>query len=150
MIAKAKAPLASARPIGTSSESSPGAARIGINTRNGTTARSWNSNTPYCSLSNLVTTAVDDIASAPPTANAACQDSPNITPIARVLRVEITTWVRPMPRTMLRIAISRGIDTSRPIANSRKTTPISAICSIACESGINPKPRLPASSPTTR
>jgi hypothetical protein len=83
------------------------------------------------SVSSLVTIAVEDMASAPPTAKAACQDKfTTRMPTAMVLSVDTMTWVTPMPKTILRIAMRRGIDTSSPIVNNRKTTPISAICSM--------------------
>jgi hypothetical protein len=75
--------------------------------------------------------AVDDMVNTPPTAKAACQDRPNHMPMAIVLSVDTRTCAVPMPNTIRRIAINRGIDTSSPMVNSRKTTPISAICSIA-------------------
>ncbi len=103
--------MASARLIGTSSDSVSGSAKIGISTRNGTTARSWNSSTPsemvpcgsrssYCSVSSLTTIAVDDIVSAPPTANAACHDRPSHSATRIVLEVDTSTCTTPIRRTM--------------------------------------------------
>ena len=122
--------------------SSPAAPSAGMRTSSGTTARSWNNNTPItrfpCSESissrstiSFTTIAVLLIASAPESASAVCQLMPQTlgandasNSVASVAASIVkATWNRPSPKTWLRIARSLARLNSRPITNIRNTTP---------------------------
>lgn len=106
-----------------------------------TTARSWNSSTLMmlrpCSVSScsrsasiLETMAVDDIASAPPSARLACHDSgyqcDSSSEAGTVSSMVSTTCDAPSPSTSRRIERSLARLNSSPIENIRNTTPNSA------------------------
>ena len=141
----------------------------GIMISSGTTARSWNSRMPMilrpCSLSSssrsvsiLTTMAVDDMASAPPSANAPCQlickwagswlamSQPN----SKVAMMVNATCASPRPNTMPRIASSLGSENSSPIENIRNTTPNSARPWVASLSMAQPSAWGPIRMPTAR
>jgi hypothetical protein len=141
----------------------------GIRISSGTTARSWNSRMPMmlrpCGLSSssrsvsiFETIAVDDIASAPPSANAACQliridggsrfwiSQPNSTVAAMVS----STCAIPSPNTMRRIAIRCDSENSRPIENIRNTTPNSASAWVVLLFSAMPSACGPIRMPTAR
>jgi hypothetical protein len=148
--------------------SSAGRASEGIRISSGTTARSWNSRIPMmrrpCSLSSsrrsvsiLETIAVDDIASAPPSASAACQ--PTLSGAGRrglrkatsiVTRMVSATWASPSPNTMRRIALSWASENSRPIENIRNTTPNSASAWVLGPLSASCRACGPISTPTAR
>ena len=82
------------------------------------------------SVSIFMMIAVEDIASAPPSAKAPARltskNPPMTKPAASVNRIVRTTCDPPSPSTSLRIACSRVSENSSPIENIRKTTPNSA------------------------
>ena len=144
-------------------EDSPPKAEITISS--GTTARSWNSSTPKIlrpcavsissrSASIFETIAVEDIASAPPSATLPCQvmctqrskTKPSSTATASVT----TTCISPSPNTSLCIARSLASENSRPIENIRNTTPNSARCSARSRSPAKPSACGPTTMPTVR
>ena len=81
------------------------------------------------------------IASAPPSATAPCQPTPQRSPqdapasatvqtispcAATAPSIVSATWLRPRPKTSLRMLLSLGRLNSSPMTNIRKTTPNSA------------------------
>ena len=117
--------------------SAAGCPRAGITISKGTTIRSWASNTPITSrpwgawssrrsTSNLDSTAVDDIATAPPSAKPGCQESPANIASPVTTAIVTSTCAIPKPNTVLRIVNRRATENSNPIENIRKTTPNSA------------------------
>ena len=115
--------------------SSPSArASAGTRTSSGTTARSCASSTPMtsrpCGVSVCIrsasmrtTIAVDDIASAAPSASAPCQRLPAAASSAAKSAVVSTTCSPPSPSTRRRICTSFGRLNSSPMVNIRNTTP---------------------------
>ena len=77
-----------------------------------------------------MTIAVDDIASAPPRANAPANPIPKWRPTSQpatmVKRIVSVTCAPPSPTTSRRMARNRASENSRPIENIRNTTPNSA------------------------
>ena len=117
--------------------SAAGWPRAGITISNGTTIKSWASSTPITSrpcgawssrrsTSSFESTAVDDIATAPPKANPGCQANPANMASPVTTAIVTSTWAMPKPNTILRIVNRRATENSRPIENIRKTTPNSA------------------------
>ncbi len=154
--------MASASAIGSSPGSRDSA---GITISSGTTARSWNSSTLKilrpCSVSSssrsdsiLETIAVDDIASAPPSAIDACQVRSNTAlnsqPTGATASMVSTTWLPPRPNTSRRIARSLARLNSSPIENIKKTTPNSARYLVWPESLAKPSAWGPIRMPTAR
>ena len=152
--------LSSAMPTITAI-SSGGRENEGIRIRSGTTAMSWKSSTPITSrpcaesssrrsVRSLVSTAVELIASAPPSATPACQPSPKFMTMAQVRATVSRTCSAPSPNTMRFIAYSLGKENSSPIENIRKTTPNSARCCAAETLLIRLNACGPISAPTSR
>ncbi len=115
----------------------------------GTTARSWNSSTPMIfwpwgvlnsarSTSILLTIAVEDIASTPPSARPARQSSPKNSEESMTSRMVATTWAVPRPNTRRCMLCNRARLNSRPMLNIRNTTPNSARWRVSGASGIQP------------
>ena len=148
---------------------SPVAPKAGINTSNGTTAKSWNSKTPItrlpCSDStskrstiSLTTMAVLLMAKAPESASAVFQSMPQsegdteanatITAVAPTMVSE--TCNKPRPNTCLRMAWSLGKLNSNPMTNIRKTTPYSPKCPTAAPSFDRAKACGPKATPTAK
>ena len=136
-------------------------ARMGMTTRKGTTARSWNSRMPRarrpcrdcsssCSVSCRATMAVDDNASAPPTTSAPSGLMPLHQAMPITIRVVSTTWAPPKPSTARRMERRWGMEISSPIMKSRKMTPASPIRWMASLSGSQPRAWGPATTPTKR
>ena len=158
--ASTNAALPSARATAGQS-SAAGWPSTGTTISSGTTARSWNSSTPTIerpcavsssmrSASSFMTTAVDDIASAPPTARPVCQPPASSSASAMLAAMVIATCARPSPNTSRRITRSLGRLNSSPIENIRNTTPNSASRCVSTSSGTAPKALGPSVSPTTR
>ncbi|EHP41448.1 hypothetical protein OR16_19830 [Cupriavidus basilensis OR16] len=114
-----------------------------------------------CSLSSssrsdsiLETMAVDDMASAPPSATEACQDSGNSQLKAQLAGItassDNTTCEPPRPNTCRFIALSLPRLNSRPIENIKKTTPNSARYLVCAVSLARPSACGPIRMPTTR
>ncbi len=80
--------------------------------------------------------AVEESASEAPTATEASGPSPAARPRAVSAMAVTSTCAPPRPNTSLRIAHSRGPESSSPIRKRRKTTPSSAICPTPSCSGI--------------
>ncbi len=144
-------------------EDSPPNAAITISS--GTTARSWNSSTPKmlrpCSVSIssrsasiFETIAVDDIASAPPSAtlpcHVMCTQRSKTKPSSSATASVTTTCSSPSPNTSRCIARSLASENSRPIENIRNTTPNSARCSARSRSPATPSACGPTRMPTVR
>ena len=136
-------------------------ASSGSSTRNGTTARSWNSKTPIearpCravtsprSTRCCRTAAVEDSASAPPSTKAATAPPPMASAINPMTSDVSATWARPNPKMKRRMAINRAQGRSSPTANSRKTTPNSASSRAWPGSVISPMPCGPIARPAAR
>ena len=146
MPATAITALAIASRIGMATPPSPPLPRIGISTRNGTTAMSWNSSTAKasrpcgecissCSMSCLTTMAVDDSARMPPITSAPCHGTPLNQAMLPAAITDSNTCVPPSPNTARRSVQNWASENSSPIMNSRKTTPISASSSSEWRSG---------------
>ena len=73
-----------------------------------------------------MTTAVEDSARAAPIAAAGATSSPKAMAARAMAARHRLTCSAPMPNTQRRIKRRRSHDSSRPIMNSRKTTPNSA------------------------
>mmetsp|Transcript_11596 Transcript_11596/g.48751 ORF Transcript_11596/g.48751 Transcript_11596/m.48751 type:complete len:284 (-) Transcript_11596:774-1625(-) len=137
-------------------------ASSGMSMSSTTTARSCSSSTENAalpcllwlsprSLSTCSTTAVDDSASAPPmTMPAWVVRPPTNTHTAAMAALVTTTCDSPRPKTNLRIELRRSMESSRPMLKSRKTTPISPMCSMACTSVTMPSACGPTSRPAIR
>ena len=82
--------------------------------------------------------AVEDRARAPPVISAPFQSMPVSQAMIPPESVEISTCTLPRPNTVAFIANSREMENSRPIINSRKTTPISASVWMVSLSGSQP------------
>ena len=78
-----------------------------------------------------MTIAVEDIASAPPTASAAAGFRPSPQPIAVRISIVTTTCDSPSPNTSRRMRLRRSNDSSSPMVNRSATTPKAASLSIA-------------------
>src|SRR5204863_335720 len=118
---------AMARPI-----SSVGRPSAGTRIKPGTTARSWNSSTPMISLpcalssssrstSRRETTAVEDIAAAPPRTMPACQLAPNATQMPTPNAIVRPNCAAPSPNTTRRITTRSRRLTSSPNEHPRNT-----------------------------
>ncbi len=129
-------------------------AKIGI------TARSWKSRTEktdrpdvvfICPVSRKVcnTMAVDERASARPTAIACCHGRTMAAapPITRLVR---TTWAPPTPNMGVRICQSSDGLSSRPTKKSIMTTPNSVKCITSSTSPISDSPKGPMTMPAIR
>jgi hypothetical protein len=77
------------------------------------------------------TSAVEESASASPSAAAACQVAPSSESPPPISAATIRSSAEPMPNTCRRIAQRRRKDRCRPIVNSSRMIPTSAIGSIA-------------------
>ena len=117
--------------------SGPGFPSDGSTIRKATTARSWNSRMPMmsrpCGVASSIrsasifeTIAVELMASAPPSANPACQPKPMADRAIIAPIVVIATCASPRPNTARRIAFNCGRLNSSPIENIRNTMPNSA------------------------
>ncbi|MNM90497.1 hypothetical protein D3C81_1027620 [compost metagenome] len=137
----------------------------GITISSGTTARSWNSRMLMmlrpCSLSSSMrsdsifeTIAVDDIASAPPSATEACHDSGKSQLKAQLAgttaSIDSTTCEPPSPNTRRFIDCSLLRLNSSPIENIRNTTPNSARYLVCAVSLASPSACGPIRMPTAR
>ncbi|MNS81314.1 hypothetical protein D3C72_1150250 [compost metagenome] len=146
--------------------SSPGSREsAGMMISSGTTARSWNSSTLMmlrpCSASSsmrsesiLETMAVEDMASAPPSATEACHDSGKSQLKAQLAgttaSIDSTTCEPPSPNTRRFIDCSLLRLNSSPIENIRKTTPNSARYLVCAVSLASPSAWGPIRMPTAR
>ncbi|MQM40246.1 hypothetical protein KBTX_04293 [wastewater metagenome] len=94
--------------------------------------------------------AVDDNASAPPITVAAPPPAPSAQAVSPSTPVHSATWAPPRPNTVQRIARSCGRENSRPMVNSRKTTPNSASGRTSSTSPTSPVADGPSATPTAR
>ncbi len=128
-------PMPRTTAIGTDSSESP--ARIVTRMTPGTTIRSCISSTPkvvrptslprrFCCTSNCRAIAVEENARPSPSTTAAVLSMPCHATATPISTVDNSTCVMPAPRTILRIAHRRPIDSSSPTVKSRKRTPRSA------------------------
>jgi hypothetical protein len=95
------------------------------------------------------TTAVEDIAAAPPSTRPACHPAPSAMQIATPIAIVSPTCAAPSPNTTRRIITSFGRLNSSPIENIRNTMPISARCRVVSVSGISASENGPSASPVT-
>ena len=118
--------------------SSPCPAKAGTRASSGTTARSCRSRIAKVrrprrdassprSDSSCRTTAVDDSARPPPMITAVGSVNPTDQAMDAITTEVTTTCAVPTPNIWFRITLSRSTLSSRPIVNSRNTTPSSAI-----------------------
>ncbi len=102
--------LKAARPSAPNS-SAGGWAKAGMRISSGTTAKSWNRSTPMTSrpcaesssirsTSSFDSTAVEDIASTPPSDSAPCHGTPKDIVANSTIRIVRQTWNKPSPKTM--------------------------------------------------
>ena len=129
----------------------PAPPSAGIKIRNGTTIRSWNSNTPKawrpwrefcssCSMSSFMTMAVEDSASTPPMTIAPAAGTPRFQAMKPNTAQLMSTCAPPRPKTVCFMARSFGNENSRPMVNIRNTRPNSASVRVPATSGIQPSP----------
>ena len=94
--------------------------------------------------------AVDDMASTIPTARAVCQGRPSSIEAAAMATEVPTTCAPPKPKMALRMSHSIEGCTSRPIRNSRMTTPNSANFMTSAWSPTSDRAKGPMTTPAIR
>ena len=94
--------------------------------------------------------AVEDRASAPPSTSAPSTGTPAHQATSAASAVVSTTCEPPSPTTARRRLQNCASENSRPIMNSRNTTPISASRCRVSLAGIQPRAWGPARMPTSR
>mmetsp|Transcript_14056 Transcript_14056/g.34679 ORF Transcript_14056/g.34679 Transcript_14056/m.34679 type:complete len:342 (+) Transcript_14056:747-1772(+) len=114
-------------------------------------ARPWRDPISPRSSSTWMATAVEDMASDPPRMMALGPLRPvSATAAAATATSDSATCAVPMPNTYLAIDCSRSSDSSRPMLNSRNTTPSSARCFTDCTSWMRPSAWGPTMAPPSR
>jgi hypothetical protein len=135
--------------------------RNGTSAISGIAAMSWNSSTANAerpvgvgsslrSVIAWIAIAVDESASARPATSAACHGRPSARKAAPRTTPHSAICIEPPPKTSLRMASSRRGSSSRPITNSIRTTPSSAMRSMAWTSMMSRSPQGPMSAPAMR
>ncbi len=102
------------------------------------------------STSILLTMAVEDIASTPPSAIPARQSSPSSSVTAATPAMVSSNCAPPRPNTVTFMLRNFARLNSRPMLNIRNTTPNSARCRACAVSGIQPSACGPIAIPTVR
>ena len=94
--------------------------------------------------------AVEDMASTKPTARAVCQGRPRASEAAAMAKAVPSTCAPPKPKMALRMSHSIEGCTSRPIRNSRITTPNSANFMTSAWSPTSDRANGPMTTPAIR
>ena len=94
--------------------------------------------------------AVEDIANPIPAIALTARGSPSATPMPATAAMVATTCTPPRPKIVRRSAQTRCGLSSRPMRNSRSTTPNSENCSTVCGSAMRRRPQGPIAMPATR
>mmetsp|Transcript_39679 Transcript_39679/g.71201 ORF Transcript_39679/g.71201 Transcript_39679/m.71201 type:complete len:242 (-) Transcript_39679:1252-1977(-) len=113
-------------------------------------ARPWRDPLSPRSCSTWSATAVEDSAMAPPTIMLAGPGSPNAMQTPAIATLVTRNWLSPSPNTYFRMLFSRSRLSSRPILNSKNTTPNSARCCTAWTSCTTPSACGPMTAPPVR
>ena len=127
----------------------------------GIAARSWNSRMekaarPWRMVSSPFSArfcranAVDDSASVSPIRTAGAGAMPSAQAAAASTAPVAATCAAPMPKIALRMVHSRFGCSSRPMMNSKRTTPNSAKCSTSLTLKTKPRPPGPMTAPAMR
>ena len=102
------------------------------------------------SLSICMTRAVDDMASAMPTASEPCHVWPSSSPVTMKASDVTVTWALPRPRMARRMRHNTAGSSSMPIRNIIMITPISATSATLSGWAISDRPKGPMTTPAIR